>query len=31
MVDDRRAREELGFTPTMPLDATVLSVDEGLW
>jgi UDP-glucose 4-epimerase len=31
MVDDRRAREELGFTPTMPLDATVLSVDEGHW
>jgi UDP-glucose 4-epimerase len=31
MVDDRRAREVLGFTPTMSLQDTVLSVDEGRW
>lgn len=31
MVDDRRARQVLGYTPQVPLEETVLSVDEGLW
>jgi UDP-glucose 4-epimerase len=31
MVDDRRAREVLGFTPRVSLEQTVLSVDEGRW
>jgi hypothetical protein len=31
MVDDRRAREILGFSPRVPLEETVLSVDEGRW
>lgn len=31
MVDDRRAREVLGFTPRVGLEETVLSVDEGRW
>jgi UDP-glucose 4-epimerase len=31
MVDDRRARQVLGFTPQMSLEETVLSVDEGRW
>jgi UDP-glucose 4-epimerase len=31
MVDDRRARKELGFTPRMSLERTVLAVDEGRW
>ncbi|MGH7296097.1 MAG: NAD-dependent epimerase/dehydratase family protein [Polyangiaceae bacterium] len=31
MVDDRRARQVLGFTPQIPLEDTVLSVDEGRW
>ena len=31
MVDDRRARQVLGFTPRMSLEETVLSVDEGRW
>jgi UDP-glucose 4-epimerase len=31
MVDDRRARQVLGFTPEVPLEATVRSVDEGRW
>ncbi|HEY3816214.1 MAG TPA: NAD-dependent epimerase/dehydratase family protein [Polyangiaceae bacterium] len=31
MVDDRRARHVLGFTPQKTLDETVLSVDDGLW
>jgi UDP-glucose 4-epimerase len=31
MVDDRRAREVLGFAPTMTLEDTVKGVDEGLW
>jgi UDP-glucose 4-epimerase len=31
MVDDRRARQVLGFTPQVPLEATVRSVDEGRW
>lgn len=31
MVDDRRARQVLGFTPKKTLDETVRSVDEGRW
>jgi UDP-glucose 4-epimerase len=31
MVDDRRARQVLGFEPRMSLEATALSVDEGRW
>jgi UDP-glucose 4-epimerase len=31
MVDDRRARQVLGFAPRMSLSETVLSVDEGRW
>jgi UDP-glucose 4-epimerase len=31
MVDDRRARQVLGFTPERSLEETVLSVDEGRW
>jgi UDP-glucose 4-epimerase len=31
MVDDRRARQVLGFAPRMSLTETVLSVDEGRW
>jgi UDP-glucose 4-epimerase len=31
MVDDRRAREALGFRPQMSLEQTVRSVDEGRW
>jgi UDP-glucose 4-epimerase len=31
MVDDRRSRQILGFSPRMSLTETVLSVDEGRW
>ncbi len=31
MVDDRRARQVLGFVPGKSLEETVLSVDEGRW
>jgi UDP-glucose 4-epimerase len=31
MVDDRRARQVLGFTPRMSLEDTVRSVDDGRW
>jgi UDP-glucose 4-epimerase len=31
MVDDRRARQVLGFVPGRSLEETVLSVDEGRW
>jgi UDP-glucose 4-epimerase len=31
MVDDRRAREVLGFAPRVGLEETVLSVDDGRW
>jgi UDP-glucose 4-epimerase len=31
MVDDRRARQVLGFTPQMSLEDTVRSVDDGRW
>jgi UDP-glucose 4-epimerase len=31
MVDDRRARQVLGYAPRMPLEETVLSVDDGVW
>jgi UDP-glucose 4-epimerase len=31
MVDDRRARQVLGFTPLVSLEDTVRSVDEGRW
>ncbi len=31
MVDDRRAREGLGYAPTMSLEETVLAVDDGRW
>ena len=31
MVDDSRARDVLGLTPTMSLEETVRSVDEGRW
>jgi UDP-glucose 4-epimerase len=31
MVDDRRARQVLGFTPHMSLEDTVVAVDEGRW
>jgi UDP-glucose 4-epimerase len=31
MVDDRRARQVLGYAPRVSLDETVLSVDDGAW
>ncbi len=31
MVDDRRARQVLGYTPRVSLEETVLSVDDGAW
>ncbi len=31
MVDDRKARDELGFVPRMSLEETVRAVDEGRW
>jgi UDP-glucose 4-epimerase len=31
MVDDRRARQVLGFAPRLSLEETVLSVDDGRW
>jgi UDP-glucose 4-epimerase len=31
MVDDRRARQLLGFSPAKSLQETILSVDEGRW
>ncbi len=31
MVDDRRARQVLGYSPRVPLEETVLSVDDVLW
>jgi UDP-glucose 4-epimerase len=31
MVDDRRARDILGYAPTKTLQETVLAVDEGRW
>jgi UDP-glucose 4-epimerase len=31
MVDDRRARQVLGFAPSKSLEETALSVDEGRW
>jgi UDP-glucose 4-epimerase len=31
MVDDRRARQVLGFSPQKSLDETALAVDEGRW
>jgi UDP-glucose 4-epimerase len=31
MVDDRRARQVLGYTPRVTLEETVLSVDDGIW
>jgi UDP-glucose 4-epimerase len=31
MVDDTRAREDLGFTPKMSVDETVRAVDEDRW
>jgi UDP-glucose 4-epimerase len=31
MVDDRRARQVLGFAPRRTLEETVLSVDDGRW
>jgi UDP-glucose 4-epimerase len=31
MVDDRRAREVLGFVPQLTLEETVRSVDDGRW
>ncbi len=31
MVDDRRARQVLGFTPQVSLEDTVRAVDEGRW
>ncbi len=31
MVDDRRARQVLGFAPSKSLEETVLSVEEGRW
>jgi UDP-glucose 4-epimerase len=31
MVDDRRARQVLGFAPRMSLEETVRSVDDGRW
>ena len=31
MVDDRRARQVLGYTPRVSLEDTVLSVDDGVW
>jgi hypothetical protein len=31
MVDDRRARKVLAFSPSKSLEETVLSVDDGRW
>jgi UDP-glucose 4-epimerase len=31
MVDDRRARDGLGYAPAMSLEETVLAVDDGRW
>ena len=31
MVDDARARAELGFTPATSVEETVRSVDDGRW
>jgi UDP-glucose 4-epimerase len=31
MVDDTRARDELGFEPEVTVQDAVLSVDEGRW
>jgi UDP-glucose 4-epimerase len=31
MVDDRRAREELGYVPAMPIEETVRSVELESW
>ena len=31
MVDDARAREELGFTPEVPVRDAILGVEEGRW
>ncbi|MGH7272659.1 MAG: NAD-dependent epimerase/dehydratase family protein [Polyangiaceae bacterium] len=31
MVDDSRARQVLGYGPRIPLEETILSVDEGRW
>jgi UDP-glucose 4-epimerase len=31
MVDDRRAREELGFAPAMSIEDTVRAVDDATW
>jgi UDP-glucose 4-epimerase len=31
MVDDRRARQELGYAPATSLEDTVLAVDDGRW
>ena len=31
MVDDGRAREVLGFTPTVPIEETVRSVNADRW
>jgi hypothetical protein len=31
MVDDERARDELGFFPQVSVEDAVLSVDEGRW
>jgi hypothetical protein len=31
MVDDQRARETLGYTPSKNLEETVRAVDDGRW
>jgi hypothetical protein len=31
MVDDRRARQVLGFIPRLSVEETVLSIDDGRW
>jgi UDP-glucose 4-epimerase len=31
MVDDRRARDELGYVPRTPIEVTVRSVNEEQW
>ena len=31
MVDDKGARETLGYTPSKTLEETVRAVDEGRW
>jgi hypothetical protein len=31
MVDDRRARDTLGYAPTKTLEETVRAVDDGRW